>query len=139
MSKNRHGYGFFNICHYTLRGNSAIILILGKKSEGRRMGLKDTMTMQEAQKMKEQLEQVFSVVRLLDGEVLETGEGIEPPCQCYSIWGKSEQCGNCVSRKALQEKRQKTKIEFIDSRVYQVIAKYLNIDGKPYVMKMINR
>lgn len=30
------------------------------------MGLKDTMTMQEAQKMKEQLEQVFSVVRLLD-------------------------------------------------------------------------
>ena len=51
------------------------------------MGLKDTMTMQEAQKMKEQLEQVFSVVRLLDGEVLETGEGIEPPCQCYSIWG----------------------------------------------------
>lgn len=138
MSKNRHGYGFFNICHYTLRGNSAIILILGKKSEGRRMGLKDTMTMQEAQKMKEQLEQVFSVVRLLDGEVLETGEGIEPPCQCYSIWGKSEQCGNCVSRKALQEKRQKTKIEFIDSRVYQVIAKYLNIDGKPYVMEMIN-
>ena len=102
------------------------------------MGLKDTMTMQEAQKMKEQLEQVFSVVRLLDGEVLETGEGIEPPCQCYSIWGKSEQCGNCVSRKALQEKRQKTKIEFIDSRVYQVIAKYLNIDGKPYVMEMIN-
>lgn len=82
--------------------------------------------------------QVFSVVRLLDGEVLETGEGIEPPCQCYSIWGKSEQCGNCVSRKALQEKRQKTKIEFIDSRVYQVIAKYLNIDGKPYVMEMIN-
>ena len=68
----------------------------------------------------------------------ETGEGIEPPCQCYSIWGKDERCTNCISRKALKEKRQKTKIEIVDSKVYQVISKYLNIDGKPYIMEMIN-
>ena len=42
------------------------------------MELKDIMTMQEVQEMKQQLEQVFSIVRLLDGETLETGEGIEP-------------------------------------------------------------
>ena len=102
------------------------------------MELKDIMTMQEVQEMKQQLEQVFSIVRLLDGETLETGEGIEPPCQCYSIWGKDERCTNCISRKALKEKRQKTKIEIVDSKVYQVIARYLNIDGKPYIMEMIN-
>ena len=102
------------------------------------MGTKDIMTMQEVQEMKQQLEQVFSIVRLLDGETLETGEGIEPPCQCYSIWGKDERCTNCISRKALKEKRQKTKIEIVDSKVYQVISKYLNIDGKPYIMEMIN-
>ena len=102
------------------------------------MELKDIMTMQEVQEMKQQLEQVFSIVRLLDGETLETGEGIEPPCQCYSIWGKDERCTNCISRKALKEKRQKTKIEIVDSKVYQVISKYLNIDGKPYIMEMIN-
>ena len=102
------------------------------------MGTKDIMTMQEVQEMKQQLEQVFSIVRLLDGEILETGEGIEPPCQCYSIWGKDERCTNCSSRKALKEKRQKTKIEIVDSKVYQVISKYLNIDGKPYIMEMIN-
>ena len=102
------------------------------------MGTKDIMTMQEVQEMKQQLEQVFSIVRLLDGEILETGEGIEPPCQCYSIWGKDERCTNCISRKALKEKRQKTKIEIVDSKVYQVISKYLNIDGKPYIMEMIN-
>lgn len=73
------------------------------------MELKDIMTMQEVQEMKQQLEQVFSIVRLLDGETLETGEGIEPPCQCYSIWGKDERCTNCISRKALKEKRQKQK------------------------------
>ena len=102
------------------------------------MELKDIMTMQEVQEMKNQLEKVFSIVRLLDGETLETGKGIEPPCQCYSVWGKSEQCINCISRKALKEKRQKTKIEIVDSKVYQVIARYLNIDGKPYIMEMIN-
>ena len=102
------------------------------------MELKDIMTMQEVQEMKNQLEKVFSIVRLLDGETLETGAGIEPPCQCYSVWGKSGQCINCISRKALKEKRQKTKIEIVDSKVYQVIARYLNIDGKPYIMEMIN-
>ena len=30
------------------------------------MGTKDIMTMQEVQEMKQQLEQVFSIVRLLD-------------------------------------------------------------------------
>ena len=35
------------------------------------MGTKDIMTMQEVQEMKQQLEQVFSIVRLLDGEILE--------------------------------------------------------------------
>ena len=102
------------------------------------MELKDIMTMQEVQEMKQQLEQVFSIVRLLDGETLETGEGIEPPCQCYSIWGKDERCTNCISRKALKEKRQKTKIEIVDSKVYQVISKYLNIDGKPYILSLIH-
>lgn len=102
------------------------------------MGLNNIMTMQEVQEMKTQMEKVFSIVRLLDGEALETGDGISSPCQCYSVWGRSEPCSNCISRKALKEKRQKTKIEIIDSRVYQVIARYLNIDGRPYVMEMIN-
>ena len=47
------------------------------------MGIKETMTMQEALAMKQQLEQVFSIVRLLDRETLETGRGVEEPCQCY--------------------------------------------------------
>ena len=102
------------------------------------MGTKNIMTMQEVQEMKKQLEQVFSIVRLLDGKALETGEGIKPPCQCFSVWGRTEQCANCISRKALKEKCQKKKIEIVDSKVYQVIAKYLQIDGKSYVMEMIN-
>ncbi len=124
--------------------NSDIIEILKtrwdtiNKSKGKKMKFKNTMTMQEALNMKQQLEQVFFIVRLLDGETLETGDGIEQPCQYFSKWGKSEQCANCISRKALTEKRQKTKLEILDSGVYQVIARYLEIDGKAYVMEMIN-
>ena len=102
------------------------------------MGIKETMTMQEALAMKQQLEQVFSIVRLLDRETLETGRGVEEPCQCYSKWGKTKQCYNCISRKAFEQKCQKTKIEIVDSKVYQVIAIYLEIDEEPYVMEMIN-
>lgn len=102
------------------------------------MGIKETMTMQEALAMKQQLEQVFSIVRLLDRETLETGRGVEEPCQCYSKWGKTKQCYNCISRKAFEQKCQKTKIEIVDSKVYQVIARYLEIDEEPYVMEMIN-
>ena len=85
------------------------------------MGMKETMTMQEALAMKQQLEQVFSIVRLLDRETLETGRGAEEPCQCYSKWGKTKQCYNCISRKAFEQKCQKTKIEIEDTKVYQVI------------------
>ena len=102
------------------------------------MGIKETMTMQEAQEMKQQLEKVFSIVRLLDRETLENGQGIDEPCRCYSKWGKTEKCYNCISQKAFEQKRQKTKVEIVDSQVYQVISRYLEIDGEPYVMEMIN-
>lgn len=35
-------------------------------------------------------------------------------------------------------KNRKVKMEFIDSVLYQVIAKYMEIDGREYVMEMIN-
>ena len=102
------------------------------------MGIKEAMTMQEAQEMKQQLERVFSIVRLLDRETLENGQGIDEPCRCYSKWGKTEKCYNCISKKAFEQKRQKTKVEIVDSQVYQVTSRYLEIDGEPYVMEMIN-
>lgn len=102
------------------------------------MGIKEAMTMQEAQEMKQQLEKVFSIVRLLDRETLENGQGIDEPCRCYSKWGRTEKCYNCISKKAFEQKRQKTKVEIVDSQVYQVTSRYLEIDGEPYVMEMIN-
>ena len=102
-----------------------------------------TMTKQEAEEMIKQLEKVFDIVRLLDEETLYGGSAIESEtgdvCQCYSFWGRDEVCENCISLKVMQDKVQRTKLELLGQDFYQVISKYVEIDGKPYVMEMISR
>ena len=102
-----------------------------------------TMTNQEAEEMIKQLEKVFDIVRLLDRDTLYGGHGIASEggdvCQCYSFWGRDEVCENCISLKVMKDKVQRTKLELLGQDFYQVISKYVEIDGKPYVMEMINR
>ena len=103
------------------------------------------MTQQESEVMIRELSKVFDVVRLLDEETLETGnikdvtdaEGF--PCKCYSFWKKGDNCKNCTSRDAFRKKNEQLKLEYLDSNIYQVISKYVEIDGKPYVMELINQ
>ena len=103
------------------------------------------MTRQESEVMIKELSKVFDVVRLLDEETLETGnikdvtdaEGF--PCKCYSFWKKGDNCKNCTSRDAFRKKNEQLKLEYLDSNIYQVISKYVEIDGKPYVMELINQ
>lgn len=107
------------------------------------MRTKEIMTKQEAEAMIKQLEKVFDIVRLLDKDTL--GGGNEEVsgeknniCQCYSFWEKSAPCDNCISMKVMADKVQRIKLELIGEEFYQVIAKYVEIDGVPYVMEMIN-
>ena len=103
------------------------------------------MTQQESEVMIKELSKVFDVVRLLDEETLETGnitdvtdaEGF--PCKCYSFWKKGNNCKNCTSREAFRNKNEQLTLEYLDANIYQVISKYVEIDGKPYVMELINQ
>lgn len=52
---------------------------------------------------------------------------------------KSKPCRNCISCRALAEKKQFTKLERVDGKMYQVISSYVEADGKPYVIEMIKR
>ena len=102
------------------------------------------MTQQESEVMIKELSKVFDVVRLLDEETLETGNITDVtdangfPCKCYSFWKKGNNCKNCTSRDAFRKKNEQLKLEYLDSNIYQVISKYVEIDGKPYVMELIN-
>ena len=105
------------------------------------------MTMQEAEQEIKYYQKIFQVARLLKGEDVErtfyqqgkgTCENVQDGCPCYSLWKKNGKCENCSSYKALREKKQMIKLEFLESEVYQVISRYMEIDGQPYVMELIN-
>ena len=103
-----------------------------------------SMNKQETEEMMKQLEKVFSIVRILDVEGLETANSLnkgkmpDHPCQCYSFWNRDTRCENCISARVLADKKQRTKIEFIDSDMYQVISRYIEIDNVPHIIEMIN-
>lgn len=107
------------------------------------MDSKTKMTARELEQMIAQMEKVFTVVRILDQNLLhkmdvKNGEIQSEDCKCYSLWKKGERCDNCVAQRALAHREQCTKLEFIGSKMYQVIAKYLEVDGSPCVMEMIS-
>lgn len=103
------------------------------------------MTMQQVQDKMNMLRDVFTVVRLLDGDSIakvQSGEGPgeeKEKCNCYDYWQKKVPCKNCISAKCLHDKTRKTKLELIGSDVYQVTAEYLEIEGTPYVMELIEK
>lgn len=103
------------------------------------------MTMQQVQDKMNMLRDVFTIVRLLDVDSIakvQSGEGPgeeKEKCSCYDYWQKKVPCKNCISAKCLHDKTRKTKLELIGSDVYQVTAEYLEIEGTPYVMELIEK
>ena len=101
------------------------------------------MTAQELEQMIAQMEKIFTVVRILDKDLLHkmdvrNGKLRSEDCKCYSFWEKGKNCENCVAQRALAMKGQCTKLEFVGLKMYQVIAKYLEVDGVPCVVEMIS-
>lgn len=111
------------------------------------MESENSMTMQQAQEKMKVYEEVFDIVRLLDedsiGKIKKQDVNDNDismlPCECYSFWNKTHPCDNCISLKAFNEKSQRTKLEFLNSDIYEVISKYVEIDGKPYVMELLKQ
>lgn len=111
----------------------------------------DIMTREEAEKKMEVLRQIFPIVRLvrghavmdLDGKtgIMEDQDETEtvPHCECFTFWQKNKPCSNCISQRMLEEHGQASKLEFLGEEMYQVTARYVEIDGEPYVMEMLQK
>ncbi len=111
----------------------------------------DIMTREEAEKKMEVLRQIFPIVRLvrghavmdLDGKtgIMEDKDETEtvPHCECFTFWQKNKPCSNCISQRMLEEHGQASKLEFLGEEMYQVTARYVEIDGEPYVMEMLQK
>lgn len=103
------------------------------------------LTTKQAEEKMKIYREVFDVVRIIKSTDIRRMQcGQEPELdenmrRCYDFWNKDKQCENCVSEKALTKKKQYTKLECLENNIYQIIAKYFEIDGVPCVMEMVHR
>ena len=102
------------------------------------------ITMEQAEYEMVCYRRVFNFVRLLDQEKLEklNAEGL-----LAAEGGQTKKadlcighfCQGCVAMEAFLRKAELCKLEFIGDDIYQIMAKYLEIDGKPYVMELLKK
>lgn len=108
------------------------------------MGKTNKLTMKRLRERMAAFETVFDVVRLLKEDELDeralANSGFidcDKRCKCYELWNHDVPCENCVTLRAFNEKRRTSKAEIIDGRAYEVVADYVEVDGKPYVLELI--
>ena len=108
-------------------------------------GIKDTK--EQALKEMELFKTVFDGARLLDMHALQLiGKGLGSYSlteseQKFDFWEKEHPCNNdsCIVLQALRDKDVHTKLEFIGSQLYEVTARYMEVEGEPYVLELVKR
>ena len=103
----------------------------------------EKMTMEQAEEEIRHFKKTFHKVRLFKRDDA-SDEAAGCRCQsggeagqCYDFWKRDKRCDNCVVQLAFTLHKQKSKLEVMDGKIYQVIARYIQIDNTPYVMELI--
>lgn len=97
-------------------------------------------TQKEAEELVANLSKVFSVVRLLKAHEVAGQQPInneKHTCYCFDIWGRSSRCQKCSSFNTLHDKIDRTKVEYLKDRPYQVFSIYLNVEGEDCVLEVL--
>ena len=108
-------------------------------------GIKETK--EQALKEMELFKTVFDGARLLDMHALQLiGKGLGSYSlteseQKFDFWEKEHPCNNdsCIVLQALRDKDVHMKLEFIGSQLYEVTARYMEVEGEPYVLELVKR
>lgn len=109
------------------------------------MDKRNYMTIEQLRTETATLAKVFDMVRVLDKQALdEKMRGIKGNVplrdgNCHGFWKDHKPCDDCIVLKAYRQKKQFEKIEIADDCTYQVIARYVEADGKPYVMELVKK
>jgi putative two-component system response regulator len=101
-------------------------------------------TMQEVQTLISDLQQFYTDVRLLDAatiERIEEGVRSNPNAEelCYACRHRNRRCHHCAVKNAFENHDQRTKLEYFSPDIVQVSAKYMEVDGAPYVLELLQR
>ena len=104
-----------------------------------------TITQSESVALIRHLKLVFDLVRLVDVSNMiqynlnENDELIPGKYKCYAVWNKEDRCENCISAKAFASKNRLTKYEFVGDDIYYVVAKYMIIGDKEYIIEIVSK
>ena len=102
------------------------------------------MTHAELFTLMHHLEFVFETVRLVNVSLSyqytleENGSIAISPYPCYAVWNKDRRCDNCAAAKAFSTKATVSKFEWSGGEIYQMLAKYVEADGTPYVLELFS-
>ena len=104
------------------------------------------MTREQADSEMELFRKIFEEVRLLSAEEIGNAGAVESEeeiltsiCQCRSCAEQERNESECIAVKVLKEKNQKTKLEYLNGKLYEIVARYVEVDGEPYVMEMVRQ
>lgn len=99
--------------------------------------------MEEADKLLAEYGRVFDCVRLIEGESVSNDRKVSAVYstigspECTRIFGKIEDCKNCVVKRAIACRDTATKLEIYNNIIFQSTATYVEIGDKPYVIELI--
>ena len=101
-------------------------------------------TMQEVKTLMETLQGLYADVRLLDEETIgriREGERSDPYGEelCYACRNKNRRCRHCAVKSAFENRDVRSKLEYFDPDIVQVTARYLDVEGRPYVLEVLQR
>lgn len=88
------------------------------------------------------LDRLFDIVRIVDPvkkKVIhcDDGENIIDGLDCYEFWCRGKFCDNCISTRAMIEKKTISKIEYNGDGVYMVMATPIIFGDDEYIVEMI--
>lgn len=102
------------------------------------------MTEAEVIRRMQDYQEMFSVVRLVDlatatQYLLDENGALQPqPFACFATWHRHQRCENCISARATQCHSQSSRLELCDGRAYFALARYLEMDGRPYTIELVS-
>ena len=99
----------------------------------------DIMTMEQAEAEIYHFRKIFQMIRLFHlnpetqkKEVCKVGiSGSE------NLRNIKKNCDDCIVQETFDTKEEKGKIEIFEGKLYQLITRYMEIEGEPYVMELV--
>lgn len=105
------------------------------------MNAEERMTKEQLEEEIRHFRKIFQEIRLFPigniSDIDEEWRKINERQRCYHYWKRETPCDNCVAMRAVTTKEEKGKLEIVNGKIYQVIARYIEVDEKPYVLELI--